>query len=782
MYVERLLQINIVTLAAFGTLLLGMGQQSATLPLAAATAAIVAVWITDITGWFHLNRLAGNAAALVAGFLTLLEVYRYGITVQVLDLANVLVYLQIILLFQRKTLRTYWELCMLSFAQAVVATAYNQGILFGFLLVLYLATGLSTLGLLYLHRERTRYSPSKPAAVPIVATARWPLAGQEASFSGNVSGSSRFIPVEFWYRLLRVTLASLVIAVLLFAVLPRPGGSAWQGAAQRIRHSIGFSDKVTLGELGRVIEDPEEVLRIEFYSAATGDPYRVLDEVYLRGATLTRYDRGQWSYRVAGLRRHAWDRRSAPWDGPPYGDLVRQSIAIEPMDREELFCVWPFTFPDGQFDDRLRYERSTQRLLRGEELSRSRLSYELDTRAFSDGRQVDLNPKADWEPTLHLLEAPVGDLSGLNALADEVFEPGVLDEDDRYGRCRALERFLRLSGRFSYSLEPQPRSPDLDPIEDFATNNPSGHCEYFATALVLMLRHQGIPARMVIGYRTGEWNDLGEFFQVRQLHAHAWVEAYLEAHHVPQDVREAGGDWSSGAWLRLDPTPPSAEGEAGIVGTALSRMDKYLTWLDYVWDNYVMQMNSPRQRRAVYDPLGASAREALKHVRDVGWWRNLLPRLRRAVASVENWFSWRGGLAAMGFMFATALVYRGTSRLAEPLRRWWRQRRREAVARRSRVAFYRRLESVLARHRLHRGASQTPREFAEVAGMRLAAATGQRDMAELPGAVVDAFYRVRFGGRDLDNNQIQAVEQALHRLEEAAGLVSARTRTRDHLQ
>ena len=77
--------------------------------------------------------------------------------------------------------------------------------------------------------------------------------------------------------------------------------------------------------------------------------------------------------------------------------------------------------------------------------------------------------------------------------------------ENRYARARYLEGRLRDSGQFTYSLEGQSRDPQIDPIEDFIANNPQGHCEYFATALALMLRSQGIPARVVIGYRTGEW-------------------------------------------------------------------------------------------------------------------------------------------------------------------------------------------------------------------------------------------------------------------------------------
>ena len=83
------------------------------------------------------------------------------------------------------------------------------------------------------------------------------------------------------------------------------------------------------------------------------------------------------------------------------------------------------------------------------------------------------------------------------------------------------------------------RSPG-DPIGDFLFRYRSGHCEYFATAMVLMLRSQGIPARFVTGFLGGENNRLG-YYIVRQSNAHAWVEAYLP----------------DSGWTVFDPTPPA---------------------------------------------------------------------------------------------------------------------------------------------------------------------------------------------------------------------------------
>ena len=160
--------------------------------------------------------------------------------------------------------------------------------------------------------------------------------------------------------------------------------------------------------------------------------------------------------------------------------------------------------------------------------------YRLETTAFFDGELASLVPCNDPGKGEAANDRP----ANLKALLQMPPMPHLVEQArqwvamcgtnaPRLNRARLLESRLSQSDRFEYSLQGQPRDPDLDPIEDFIVNNPRGHCEYFATALRLMLRSQGIPARVVVGYKCDGWNKLGKFYQVRQSDAHAWVEAYL---------------------------------------------------------------------------------------------------------------------------------------------------------------------------------------------------------------------------------------------------------------
>jgi hypothetical protein len=100
-----------------------------------------------------------------------------------------------------------------------------------------------------------------------------------------------------------------------------------------------------------------------------------------------------------------------------------------------------------------------------------------------------------------------------------------------------LDLIQRGLSTFEYSLSVA-RDERLDPIVDFLTVHRAGHCEMFASAMVLLARARGIPARVVGGYRVTEVNPLTGRAVVRDKNAHAWVEA-----------------WIDGAWHAWDPTP-----------------------------------------------------------------------------------------------------------------------------------------------------------------------------------------------------------------------------------
>src|SRR5690606_10049234 len=117
-------------------------------------------------------------------------------------------------------------------------------------------------------------------------------------------------------------------------------------------------------------------------------------------------------------------------------------------------------------------------------------------------------------------------------LANEVAREG----EDAFEKALLLEHHLRSEYEYTYETIPQ---QGYTPVDSFLFETKRGHCEYFASALAVMLRTQGIAARVATGFSLGEANPITGFYEVRALDGHAWVEAYIP---------DAG-------WLMLEPTP-----------------------------------------------------------------------------------------------------------------------------------------------------------------------------------------------------------------------------------
>ncbi len=169
---------------------------------------------------------------------------------------------------------------------------------------------------------------------------------------------------------------------------------------------------------------------------------------------------------------------------------------------------------------------------------------------------------------------------------------------------------MRESGEFTYSLHMDIIDPDLDPVEDFLVNRKSGHCEYFASALALLLRSIDIPARMVNGFKGGDWNDLTQTMNVRQKHAHSWVEAYA-----------GPGPDNTPIWITLDPTPSLGREESiAHVGGIAGNFRPMTDLIRHIWVFYIVGYDRDRQNRLLYAPMRQM----------IGWVRENLNKIARA--------------------------------------------------------------------------------------------------------------------------------------------------------
>jgi transglutaminase-like putative cysteine protease len=133
------------------------------------------------------------------------------------------------------------------------------------------------------------------------------------------------------------------------------------------------------------------------------------------------------------------------------------------------------------------------------------------------------------------LQLPPGIPARIRSLAREV----VADEANSYDRARAIKNYLHQIP-YAASVSPPPRWRDA--VDYFLFSSRIGYCEYYASAMTMMLRSLGIPSRLVIGFTPGDWNTEKHLFIVRERNYHAWTEVYFPDY----------------GWIAFDPTPPGA--------------------------------------------------------------------------------------------------------------------------------------------------------------------------------------------------------------------------------
>ncbi len=784
------LSMVMASMATLSTVMLGLGQNSFVLALLTFLAAVTSVLLTDWLAWFRLNRIVANLAMLLAAFFSLYGFLEAGSQQQLWAIANLLIYVQLVLLFQEKNRRVYGQLAMFSLLQVVVAALLSNGLEFGLLLGIYMVIAVVGFVLFFVYREVGRVGMVLPRRSWFEAPPEPPEElDAEVDGQGVIQVVQRgralnnlIVAGRIRWPLLAMISATAVFTGVFFYTTPRTGGSNWdRGMAG---HSVvGFSPEVTFDQMGQLLLDDRRVMRVSFTNARTGEAYTVIGEPYLRGAVLTNYVKGRWLQDVRS------GQVAVPLESPPVvRDLVRQEVLLEPTGSNRLFSMFPL-YRMATTGDELRIDPRTRHLYRSDVNSRDatyEYRYTVVTTAFNFGSQMSVIPHHNRLSNFAERARMVGDLETLLniysperfprliALADEIVQQRA-PAGNAYERARALESHFQEKGLYSYTLDMRyvnaRRQQDLDPIEDFVANHRQGHCEYFASALTLMLRSQGIPARMVVGYRPDELNYVGNYFVVRQRHAHAWVEAYLKPDEIRDDMMYPQQRHAGGGWLRLDPTPVDEtrqDSDADLLDRATNSFD-YARWL---WNDYVCRLTEERQRRALLDPLALDQSVSIaRMVNAEGWsqWFRRLTGREEAEAGSRRQFPWRGIVALLvlvaGLYGGYWLIRRALPHVARLRHQWLTSaglRRRVAT-----VPFYQRLEATLARIGLQRAETQTQRQFAGLARQRLSQSPETAGLAEIPHRIVDAFYQVRFGQEVLGADQQAAIDQQLQQLEES---------------
>jgi protein-glutamine gamma-glutamyltransferase len=455
--------------------------------------------------------------------------------------------------------RDYRHLYAISLMAILASAALTTDAWYVPIFLLYLLAAVWTLLLYHLTQET--------GEIPAVVTASNPAPCHTTLLN--------HITHRFFWLTNGTAIVTVALTLTIFFLIPRIGAGVLQKTSGEALRTTGFSDRVDLGTIGSVKQDPQIVMRVEL----PDQPAVEKDRLYLRGLAYDQYNGRSWIHSETRRRSLSLVADGTFLARPASSRLpdsqsipIRQDILLETLDTPVLFAA-PFAeFVSGEFltlqadamgglhlsfppSSRIRYSVTSQvPMLAADERTASILTYPDSIRS-------------------HYLQVPVGSQQVAD-LAHRVSQQGMTP----FGQTLAIRQYLLENYRYSLEADTATLS---NPLEEFLFTRKTGYCEHYATAMVVMLRTVGIPARLVTGFLATEWNEYGGYFTVRQRDAHAWVEVYFP----------------HSGWITMDPTPTVNAAVATSSWEPLSRLGESVR---LQWDRLFIRYSAKDQLAVVH--------------------------------------------------------------------------------------------------------------------------------------------------------------------------------------
>jgi protein-glutamine gamma-glutamyltransferase len=451
--------------------------------------------------------------------------------------------------FSAVTRRDCAYLAALSLLMVLAAAVLTVNSIFLAFLTLYVLFSISTVVSYEIKRSIETSRRSTPALLPVPGG----RLGIERAVIRTAAGLS---------------LGTLVMAAVFFFVIPRYRSGYLIGLGTHPENITGFSDSVKLGDLSRIMRSGAVVFRV-----LPEDNLRDYSGVKWRGVALDSFDGRRWyngSAEQTAVQPVTYNRFMVPREPGARNrpeKTLRYKVLLSPISSDVVFAApWPRLITgrmhlltiDGT--DSLHDTRYALSPFQYEVVSQVGLppASILKTAPDADSRKIRL---------LYLQLPPKLD-PRIKALAEKVASPAA----NNYDRAVQVRNFLR--NKFGYTLQEQGIDPS-NPVGSFLFATRKGSCEYFASAMAVMLRTIGIPARLVNGFQTGSYNHLGKDFVVRGRDAHSWVEVYFPGY----------------GWVPFDPTPPEAH------PVVASGLDEYMDAATLFWSEWIVNYDFSHQLR-----------------------------------------------------------------------------------------------------------------------------------------------------------------------------------------
>ena len=661
--IQRFFDISLYLLLFTGfAILAGTGKLDA-LSLILGTSALLT------RGYLLLRRIDVNLPERWTTYFTLIYLVFFALDYFLISqtfidsLIHMVLFAAMVKVFSVHRDRDYVYLGLLSFGMVLAAAVLTVDSLFFALFCVFVLLAVMTFVSMEMRRSWITAEPSGPTEARELRDLR--------RLPGSVARACILLVVSI-----------VVGTIALFFLIPRKASAGYLSAlSSRSDLSTGFSEEVRLGEIGQLQQSSTVMMHVKF---APGT--RVPRDLRWRGVALTTFDGRRWSTPHENSTPQPINPNwalgltgSNPRLFAGHGQFVRYKVSLEPFGSRVFFVLPQAQSINGKYQQ-IRIDSTGS--IRIADNARAVTDYVV-TSEIAPPMPEHLQPIRDVGLSEMVYLDPPHNLDPrIKKLAEQIAG----EEDTPFLKATAIERHL--ANHYGYTLQ-LPAVPPKDPVANFLFERKAGHCEYFASSMVVMLRTVGIPSRIVNGFRGGEYNDVTGSYIVRAKDAHSWVEAYFPGY----------------GWYTFDPTPASSSGP-----TSGSRLYLYMDAMREFWHDWVVNYDTGHQN-LLGTTLVRQSRLRFDSVRD-GIQSLYEGSLRRATA-VRTHFqqhqnAWTLWLAAGLTLSMLLLIGPGAFRLARRLRIAQKPMLEPHTAA---TIWYTRLLKLLSRRGIRKIPAQTPQEF-----------------------------------------------------------------------
>jgi protein-glutamine gamma-glutamyltransferase len=624
---------------------------------------------------YYINETLSTFLAILLIVYVLISFFVLGVEV-FRAILIFLIYTQVIKLLARKTIRDIVQIYILSFFQFLAGSVAAINFGYGVAFVVYVAVSLSAIVILNITKE---------------------------SHDTSSKEDPNLVTGKFLSTTALISICVLLFTAMIFISVPRIRTGFFMSDFMRPESlRTGFSDEVRLGQVGQIKLDNSPVMRVMILNKEIKTIPR---PIYWRGIALDQFDGTHWrasNHNYQTIKKNIDGETMVKHSG---NDLLAQEILTEPIDTDILFSA---NVPVG-FQG---LEGSMITEINDSYILPNKTSYKLKYLAYSDlevPEAYDLRSDRGEYPTEiknNYLQLPF-----LNKNIQDLAKGLTRDKTNAYDRAISIRNYLQDNLKYTRTLE---RGTSEFPLDDFLFENKAGHCEYFATSMVVMLRVLGIPSRLINGFIDGQWNAHGDFFLIRESDAHSWVEVYFPTY----------------GWVSFDPTPHSADSDAEK--GAFYFVSSYIDYLKFRWSRYVIDYDQKDQN------------QFFKQLRTKWVWQK---RKLQNKSFTELLVDKRWPIALGISAFAIWLLLRKPIRTRLP-----RFRKNYADKRASLI--YKKALSLLSKKGFKKHDYMTPREFAKALDL------DDSSTSKTFEALTEGYLELRFGKSNTDEN-VKSLERLL---------------------